>query len=276
MPAPRQRILGRRSVRNRSGSQRGEAVIARQREWSVATPARRWPVVICVAIPTLFLIGLSARTVGRHESPPEPDRRVFEQASLSSDAVNAAANQLFMSVKQWAREDCEDCDVPRFARERIAWLIAQQRMGALSIMLLKNTVNSNLDFEDLMAGGTVEGRHVIVIAQPRFAAFLTEGGRVAAPFSRQQRNDFMLGLVHETVHLQRPDPGNPARLEDRVNEEVRTWREVDVNVVRQLRQARQPMNEIFIIADEAIRSCRDREPCQPLRDLLLGGERRRQ
>src|ERR1700681_1320424 len=141
MPPPRQRILGRRSVRNRSGFQPGEAVIARQRQRSVATAARRWPVVICVAIPTLFLIGVSARTAVRHESPPEPDRHVVEQASLSSAAINGAANQLFMSVKQWIREDCEDCDVPRFAREKIEWLIAQQKIAALSIILLKNIAN---------------------------------------------------------------------------------------------------------------------------------------
>ena len=245
--------------------------MTRRRKRSAAVPQRR-PVIIGLAIPMLFLIGLSARSMVRRESPPEPDRHIVERAILSTADLNAAANQLLMSVKQWVSEDR---DVPTFAKDKIEWLTAQQRAGTLSIILLKNVANANLDFEALMAGGTVEGRQVIVIAQPRFTAFLTEGGRSSAPFSQQQRNDFMLGLVHETVHLQRPEPGNPGRLEDRLNEEVRAWREVDVHVVRQLRQSHQPMNERFIEADEAIRSCGDKTQCQALRELLRPGETRR-
>jgi hypothetical protein len=240
-------------------------VIPRRRK-RPAPPTRRWPVVVGLAIPMLFLIGLSAPALTRHDPPPEADRHTSDHANLSSADINAAANQLFLSVKQSIREDR---GVPMFAMEKIEWLIAQQKAGALSIMLLKNIANTNLDLEDLMASGTVEGRHVIVIAQPRFSAFLAEGGRLSAPFSQQQRNDFMLGLVHETIHLQRPDPGNPARLEDRLDEEVRTWREVDLNVVRPLRRWHEPMSESFIAADEAIRSCADREVCPALRHLLL-------
>ena len=96
---------------------------------------------------------------------------------------------------------------------------------------------------------------------------------MSAPFSRQQKNDFMLGLVHETVHLQRLNPGNPADLGDRLTEEVRTWREVDVNVVRQMRTLNQPMNARLIEADDAIRSCGIEERCQPLREMLLPSER---
>jgi hypothetical protein len=54
-----------------------------------------------------------------------------------------------------------------------------------------------------------------------------------------------------------------------------TRRRHDVNVVRPLRQLHQPMNESFIEADEAIRSCGDRKECQALREWLLPSERRR-
>lgn len=152
-----------------------------------------------------------------------------------------------------------------------------QLAGRLSLILLKGLANTNLDVENLMAAGRVEeGKAVIVIARPRFVGFLVEGGRTSAPFTRQQRNDFALGLVHEAVHLQNPHPGNPASVEDRLNEELRAWREVNLNVVRQFRNLNQPMNPRMIEADEALRSCEDKRPCQPLRQILLPGESRRQ
>lgn len=98
---------------------------------------------------------------------------------------------------------------------------------------------------------------------------------MSAPFTQRQRNDFAIGLVHEAVHLQNPKPGNPARLEERLQEELRTWREVDVNVVRQLRQLNQPMNRWLIEADDILRSCVDNAHCEPLTKILLPGERMR-
>jgi hypothetical protein len=257
----------------------------RRREGAAAT-RKGWHAAIIAAVPVLYLIGLSARPSFHQDSQREPDGSSLRDAgprsalharslptALHPDAaINTAANQLFALVEQ---SIAEEGYMPRFARDKIEWLVAQQKAGALSITLLKNIAETNLDAEDLMASGRVDGRRVIVIARPRFVRFLVEGGRVSAPFSQQQRNDFMLGLVHETVHLQRSNPSNPADLEDRLNEELRAWREVDVNVVRQLRELNQPMNERFIEADDAIRSCGNEERCQPLREILLPSERGR-
>jgi hypothetical protein len=69
-----------------------------------------------------------------------------------------------------------------------------------------------------MASGRPEGKPVIVIARPRFLDPLAEG--TGTSFNQQQRNDFALGLVHEVVHLQSANPGNPADLEDRLHEEL--------------------------------------------------------
>jgi hypothetical protein len=259
-------------------------------------------VTVGVAVSALFLIGLSARTIVRRDPQPGTDRpsgasglgatpdfqyrllaagtrhrssepytvphprREYTDAELST-----AVNQLFVSVK---RAVADNSDIPEFAREKIAWLIRQQRSGALSITLLKNANGTNLSDEDLMASGRVEGRSVIVIAQPRFSIFLSEAGQSVA-FSRRQVNDFMLGLVHETVHLQNANPGNPASLADRLSEEVRAWREVDVNAVRPLRRLNQPMNARFTAADDALRSCRDQAPCQPLMEILIPTEQSR-
>jgi hypothetical protein len=241
-------------------------------------------VTVGVAVSALFLIGLSARTILQWDPPREADRPPSQpgfgsapggehhSSTYTDDELSAAVNQLFTSVK---RSIAEDGYLPEFAREKIAWLIGQQRSGALSITLLKDASGTNLSDEDLMASGKVEGRSVIVIAQPRFSIFLSEGGRSVAPFSRQQVNDFMLGLVHETVHLQNANPGDPASLAGRLGEEVRAWREVDVNAVRPLRRLNQPMNARFTAADDALRSCGDHAPCQPLLDILIPTEQSR-
>jgi hypothetical protein len=140
---------------------------------------------------------------------------------------------------------------------------------------LKHTEGSNLVVEDMMASGIVEGKPMIVIAGPRFLDFLLETGLTSAPFSQRQRNDFMLGLVHEGVHLEKENTADPASLEGRLAEELRTWRKVDLNVVRQLRRLNQPINPVLIEADDKIRSCGDKTECEPLREMLLPGERRR-
>ena len=240
---------------------------------------------VYVALSLLCLAGLSARTIVQWDSRHEADRPRSISAFGSAPAteqrpighytdaeLGTAANQLFGSVK---RSIAEDSALPEFAREKIAWLIGQQRAGALSITLLKDATGTNLSDEDLMASGRVDGKSVIVIAQPRFSIFLAEGGRLAAPFSRQQVNDFMLGLVHETVHLQNANPGNPASLADRLSEELRAWREVDVNVVRPLRELHQAMNRRFTEADDALRSCGSKEPCPPLLEILMPTEQSR-
>jgi hypothetical protein len=257
-----------------------------------AASGRRRPAVnggrratIGVAVSALLVIGLSARTIVQWDAHRGTDRSSSPSGYSPAAGIDnhwrgqhtdaelgAAASQLFGAVR---RSIAEDGDLPDFAREKIAWLIEQRRSGALSINLLKNETGTNLNEEDLMASGRVDGKAVIVIAQPRFSIFLAEGGHFVAPFSRQQVNDFMLGLVHETVHLQNANPGNPAILGDRLREVLRAWREVDVHVVRQLRQLNQPMNRRFTEADDALRSCGDREPCPPLLQILTPTEQSR-
>jgi hypothetical protein len=219
---------------SRSGKQPVAAPRALRGRRSRARSVRRATAIwgrratVNVALSVLFLAGLSARTIvqwdSRHEADrprstsgfgPAPATEHHPIGQYTDAELGTAANQLFGSVK---RSIAEDSSLPEFAREKIAWLIGQQRAGALSITLLKNATGTNLSDEDLMASGRVDGKSVIVIAQPRFSTFLAEGGPLSAPFSRQQVNDFMLGLVHETVHLQNANPGNPASLADRLSE----------------------------------------------------------
>ena len=237
-----------------------------------------------LAAVVLLVLGVMAVAFVRHRTAvQQPVGRADVESSVVVESlsdtrytdgeVNAAVNQLFASVNPSLPENKHFTD---FAKDKLSWIIAEQKAGRVSLILLKNVETTNLDVESLMAAARVEGnKAVIVIARPRFVGFLIEGGRASPPFTQQQRNEFALGLVHEAVHLQNPEPGNPANLEDRVSEELRAWREVNLNVVRQWRALNQPMHPRLIEADDALRSCVDRLPCQRLAEILLPGERRR-
>ncbi|HUK33400.1 MAG TPA: hypothetical protein VLV86_05795 [Vicinamibacterales bacterium] len=105
------------------------------------------------------------------------------------------------------KQSVTDPAVPPFARERIAWLTKAQRGGALSIVLLRHTASAGLDDEALMASGHADGRLVIVIARAQFERLLAEG--------------------------------------DRLCEEERAWRTVDMQVVRPLLVRHEPMNRVL-------------------------------
>jgi hypothetical protein len=231
----------------------------------------------------LVLIGVVAWTIVRQQSKPAevdhplgladrpylPPTESQSKGGYTDVDLSAAVNQLFSSVNPSLPENMY---LPQFVKERIQWITTQRTAGKLSIILLKNTDNTNLYFEDLMASGIVEGKPMIVIAGPRFLDFLIEGGRTSPPFTQRQRNDFALGLVHETVHLEKENTANPANFQERLAEELRAWRKVDLNAVRQLRQLNQPMNPRLIEADDALRSCGDEAECESLREILFPTE----
>lgn len=259
--------------RERLSSRRGGRQTSRR-----ARRRRLW-----LAIAVSLVLGVLALRIVRERSATEVERerRVASNplteppssAAYSDAEINVAINQLFAAVNPSLPENQYFTD---FAKEKLEWIITEQKVGRLSLILLKNVATTNLDAEDLMAAARVEeNKPVIVIARPRFVGFLVDGGRMSAPFTQQQRNDFALGLVHETVHLQNPNPGNPANLEDRLGEELRAWRAVNLNVVRPWRRLNQPMNPRLIEADDALRSCADRLPCQRLADILLPSEANR-
>ena len=229
----------------------------------------------------LVLVGLFAWTIVRQQSKPAEglaDRPSLPPTESQSNEghtdvdLSTVVNQLFSSVSPSLPENEY---FPQFAKERLLWIVTQRKAGKLSVILLKNTDNTNLYFEDLMASGIVEGKPMIVIAGPRFLDFLLEGGRTSPPFTQRQRNDFAVGLVHETVHLEKDNTANPANFQERLAEELRAWRKVDLNVVRHLRRLNQPMNPRLIEADDALRSCSDEAECESLREILFPTERTR-
>ena len=217
--------------------------------------SKRVPVAVAIALTAVA--GVTALEVdGR-------DVRIHAQAIVQKDGpgdidIQKAADALlaFATVP-----DAQNQYFPKFAKEKIAWLTARVTAGTAAVLLLKDPSHTNLSADDLMASAVLGGRHTVVISQPRFVQFLIEGGRVSPPFGEQQRNDFMLGLVHEVVHLQAVGLSGPTGKQERIREESRTWHEVSLNVVRPLRWLGQRVHPKFVRVDEALRSCGDVLPC---------------
>ena len=244
----------------------------------------RWFVAGAVSIAALVVVGWFARTTMRRDvndgaasrpslSPASSSQPRPESATLYTDAdVNNAANRLFAAVNPGLPENAY---FPPFAKAKISWVIEQRKTGRLSFILLKNVADAGLSFEAMMASARPEGKPVILISRPRFIEFLSDGGLGGASFTRQQRNDFTLSLVHEVVHLENPGISSETTLQSHLIEEQRAWREVDINVVREFQRLKQPMNVRFTDADNAIRACRDTLPCEPLKTILLPTENSR-
>ena len=147
-----------------------------------------------------------------------------------------------------------------FAAEHLTWMSREAAAGRLAVAFLSDAESMGLPTSVMMAATRLDGQPTIVIAKPRFATFLAEGGASTAPFSQQQRNDFSVALVHETVHLQRWR-GEVVDVEERVREESYVWREVTLQVVRPWRALGQPLHDRFLQVDDAFKRCNDQLPC---------------
>ena len=194
-----------------------------------------------------------------------PQSRVQPQP-LTDAGAQAAADQLLAVVLSATQRNSY---YPVFARQKIDWISAQAKSGKFTVLLAADTTGTNVDGQALMASGSVGGKRAIVIVQPRFMRLLLGEGRVRPPFTPQQENNFMLGLVHEAVHLQNPNAGDPRKVTDRINEELRAWLEVSRNVVRPLRRLKQPMHGQFLQVDDAFRACGDVRDCPSVRSIIF-------
>lgn len=184
--------------------------------------------------------------------------------ALSDDDLQRAADELLGAVNP---ELPENAHFTAFAKEKLRWMSREHAAGRLTVAFFVDTESIDLPSDVMMAATRLDGQHTILIAKPRFATFLSEGARATAPFSQQQKNDFSVGLIHETVHLQRW-AGKPSSHEERVREESHAWREVTLAVVRPWRALNQPLHPRFIQVDDAFRSCGDQLPCTAIAQFV--------
>ena len=185
---------------------------------------------------------------------------VWSRRSRSSDLqvndadLQRAADGLLAAVNP---ELPSNADFPDYVRNKLTWLNSEHAAGRLDVRFFHDTPENSLPPDIVMASTREDGKGIVFLSKKRFAADLLETGGVGPPFSTRQRNDFVISLVHELVHLQ-----------DSVSDEGRVWAEVNAQVVRPLRRRSEPMNQRFIDVDDALRDCQDALPCPELRRLV--------
>ncbi len=232
---------------------------------------RRTRLVLRAAGVLVAVVALAAASFGlpwsrRWQRLPEPSRAPLPRVSseLTDEELQRAADGLLAAVNPDLPENGYFND---YAREKVRWMNRQHAAGRLTIAMVFETAGPVMPPDVLMAATKLNGRPTVLIARERFASFLREGGRSESPFTPGQKNDFLVALTHEVVHLQNPsaDASTP---EARAREEGRVWREVNLNLVRPFRALQQPIHGLFLRVDDAFRNCRDRLPCPELSALV--------
>ena len=237
-----------------------------------AEPLRREPRIPRWVVILVILMGVSvaAAVALRMRSSEAPTSASSSQTtSLEKPRPSASAPPLTDGELQHAADELLAAADPRlpqnkhftpFATEQLTWMSRESAAGRLAVAFLSDAESMSLPTSVMMAATRLDGQPTIVIAKPRFATFLAEGGASMGPFSPQQRNDFSVALVHETVHLQRWR-GEVVDVEERVREESYVWREVTLQVVRPWRALGQPLHDRFLQVDDAFKRCNDQLPC---------------
>ncbi len=175
----------------------------------------------------------------------------------AADGLMAAVNPELMSNGYF----------PGFVKDRLRWFNTEHMMGRLDVRLFHEPPTNSLPPDVVMASMREGGKGVIFLSKRRFAADFRATGGVGPPFNARQRNDFMISLVHELVHLQHPE-ANPADPIEHAPEELRVWSEVNMQIVRPLRRLSQPVHSRFREVDDALHACHDSFPCPALERLV--------
>ena len=138
--------------------------------------------------------------------------------------LGAAIDRL---VKEIDPDRRENGNVPVYARAKLRWVMRDYRAKTLPILLVNGPPPLN-DQHDAMMTST--SAPAILVYKPRFVELLQEGSDgEKAPFTAEQRNDFMLGIVHQAVHLEYATRLGDAATPDGLRasgEERRVWREL--------------------------------------------------
>jgi hypothetical protein len=231
-------------------------------------PPRVVAVAIGLALPLAAGIGVSRLGMTQRGTASRPPTAAVAPAetterALSDAEVQGAADALLAATNP---DLPDNGHFTSLARDTLRWLVKEHAAGRVVVAFLGEG-EGDLPAGVFMVATRLSDRATLVIAKPMLARFLREGGRLSAPFTQQQRNDFVIGLAHEVIHLQRW-PERPPSKQERATEEAAVWHQVSMQIVRPWRAANQPVNQRFARVDDAFRRCGDVLPCPELASLI--------
>ena len=245
-----------------------------------ARRARRWPLVAAALASSAVAtsIGLNVFSSSKTSSPVPQSKQFLSVTNatptgplavgpiqpLNDDQLRAVVDDLLAEISP-GRE--QNGYFSEFARSQLQWMEQEARAGRLAVGLFTDPVSVGLLPGVLMVATAVDSIPTILVVKPRFVEFLEKSGRMAKPFTAQQRNDFAIAIVHEVVHL-RESPAVARDQETFSEEELKTWLTVNLRVVRPLRDQGRPVDQQFALVDDLLRGCDDTLPCPLLSRLL--------
>ena len=172
--------------------------------------------------------------------------------------VNELGNSLLQAVNP---SNPENAYMPDFMKEKILWLFneaIEKRLELVFPSSNKYQEERQIAMQTYYAGGIP---HVAILADHLITSIRVKE-KTPSGFTQRQKNTFAMGLVHETVHLERPREyfEDPKKSED-LDEEFRTYGKVDKLVVSPLLKMGEPIDDEFIKLHEILLSCNYQSPC---------------
>ena len=246
-----------------------------------ARRTRHWPLLVAALASSVMATAIGLNVFSSSSKTPSPIAQPERVSSvtnaiptgpllvgpvqpLSDDQLRAVVDDLLAEISP-RRE--QNGYFSEFARRQLRWMEQEARAGRLTVGLFTDPASVGLLPGVLMVATVVDSIPTILVVKPRFLEFLKKSGRITKPFTAQQRNDFAIGIVHEVVHL-RESPTVAKDQEMFSEEELKTWRIVNLRVVRPLRDQGRPVDQQFALVDDVLRGCGDTLPCPLLSRLL--------
>jgi hypothetical protein len=184
---------------------------------------------------------------------------------LSEDEVHQLANEMLNSVNPQLPENEY---MPPFMREKLGWIFESLDSGMLELNILLDRTDFTTGEAVLAFADNEGGVSRIWLNGAALWVFVRIRGGMEYGFSRQNKNDFALILVHEATHLERR-LDLQAPLDSLIAEEVRVYRKVNFLAVRPLREQGEPMDaEHHLLVDDLLRQCGDEAVCPAFYELI--------
>jgi hypothetical protein len=177
---------------------------------------------------------------------------------FSHEEALQLVNQLIGAIEP---DKPENAYMPPLLRDKIRWVYRQYEKKHLTINYVAS-YDRNRDGSDnkgtFMRSQRANGGKaaLIEIFALRLIVYVRIQKGVLSGYNDEIKDLFAIALAHKAVHL---EVAGPAK--ENLQEEERTWRKIDLGVIRPMRAAGRKVEADFIEADDLLRRCHDRPVC---------------